>query len=98
MDHSGPGSLAEVEADRALSEDVDRCHEQWPSLESHSHHELTPDAAGPDRRPRTPAAMVETLTAHPRLLLYRHSSVVKLLLILKVYSMSSTGNLYSTSY
>jgi len=86
-DYSGPGSLADIEAAHAMSDEEDRCNDHWPPLESRSCHELAPDVAGPDHRPRLPPppsalwSMIQIPRAHPRLLLLRHSSVVKLLLI-----------------
>jgi len=61
MDYSGPGSLADIEAAHAMSDEEDRCNDHWPPLESRSCHELAPDVAGPDHRPRTPAATKRTM-------------------------------------
>ncbi len=51
MDYSGPASLANVEADLALSDDGDQQMKHWPPLEPHSHHELAADAVSPHPPP-----------------------------------------------
>ena len=53
MEYSGPGSLADIEADLALSDEDTLSQEHWPRLDSHGHRKLAPVVA--TRQPMDPA-------------------------------------------
>ncbi|KAK3880184.1 hypothetical protein Pcinc_015315 [Petrolisthes cinctipes] len=49
MEYSGPGSLTDIEADLALSDEDDVSHQHWPELVPHNHRKGPPV---PDAAPR----------------------------------------------